>query len=52
MSGEEMEMTCTRCDSDYDRITSPLPTGRVFILTYKDRRRVYEVGCFSAKVIE
>lgn len=46
------EMTCTRCDSDIDGITLPLPKGKIVILKYKDKRRVYEIDCFSAKVIE
>ena len=43
------EITCTRCDSDYDGITLPLPKRKIVILKYKDKRRVYEIDCFSAK---
>lgn len=47
------EMTCTRCGSDYDGITSSsLPRRKIVILKYKDKRRVYEIDCFSVKVIE
>lgn len=46
------EITCTRCDSDYDGITLPLPKGKIVILRFGNRIRVYEIDCFSAKVIK
>lgn len=46
------EITCTRCDSDYDGITLPLPRGMIVRLKYKDEIKEYEVDCFTIKVIE
>lgn len=46
------EITCTRCDSDIDGITLPLPKGKIVIVRFGNRIRVYEIDCFSAKVIE
>ncbi len=48
------EITCTRCDSDYDGITSSsLPKGQLVILKHKGKKiGVYEMNCCSVKVIE
>ena len=48
------EITCIRCDSDIDGITSSsLPKKQIVILKCKGKViRVYEVDCFSVKVIE
>ena len=48
------EITCTRCDSDYNGITSSsLPKGQLVILKHNGKViRVYEIDCFNAKVIE
>ena len=47
------EITCTRCDSDFDGITSSsLPRGQIVILKQNGKKiRVYEMDCFSVKVI-